>query len=122
MEQTRRAIIGLTVCGLMPFPYLPAISLISSGVQNVVKVPWDPALCTRFSRVLSSLLLVSKHSKSIGGLWRSAPVASAHFPPLTRSLFYRSSQKLHILHPKKPAACTLYTLSQLQDFSTMAHR
>ena len=108
MEQTKRAISGLTVCGLMCFPYLPAISLISSGVQNVLNVPREPALCTRFSRVLSSLLLVSKHSKLIAGLWLSARVASAYFPPLTRILFYRSSQILHILHPKNqlPVLCT----------------
>ena len=100
MEQTRRAISGLTVCALMRFPYSPAISLISSGVQNVVNVPREPALCTR--------LLVSKHSKLIGGLWRSARVASAYLPPLTRILFYCSSQKLHILHPKNqlPVLCT----------------
>ena len=108
MEQTRRAISGLTVCGLMRFPYLPAISLTSSGVQNVVNVPREPTLCTRFCRVLSSLLLVSKHSKLIGGLCRSARVASAYFPPLTRILFYRSSQKRHILNPKNqlPVLCT----------------
>ena len=108
MEQTRRAISGLTVCGLTRFPYLPAISLISSGVQNVVNVQREPALCTRFSRVLSSLLLVYKHSKLIGGLWRSARVTSAYFPPLTRILFYRSSQKRHILHSKNqlPVLCT----------------
>ena len=108
MEQTRRAISGLTVWGLIHFPYSPAISLISSEVQNVVNVPREPALRTRFSRVLSSLLLVSKHSKLIDGLWHSARVASAYFPPLTRILFYCSSQKLHILHPKNklPVLCT----------------
>ena len=108
MERTRRAISGLTVCGLMRFPYLPAISVISGGVQNVVNVPREPALCTRFSCVLSSLFLVSKHSKLIGGLWGSARVASAYFPPLTRILFYRSSQKRHILQSKNqlPVLCT----------------
>ena len=83
MEQTRRAISGLTICGLMCFPYSPAISLISSGVQNVVNVPREPAICTRFSRALTLMLFVSKHSKLIGGLWLSARVASAYFPPLT---------------------------------------